>query len=512
MAKISRRTLLRQSAVAAGIAGFHVGTTDAGAHMAIEEDLIYGSASEMLQRLKNRNISAVELMQLHLKRIEKVNESLNAVVFYDAERAMKKAEEAHRKIQAGVDWEVEPLCGMPITIKDCLDVAQMPTVCGLPAFENRIAPTDATVVRKLQKAGAVVIGKTNLPPLVLGWHTRNPVHGTTNNPWDVRRSPGGSSGGEASIIAAGGSPWGIGSDKGGSIRYPAHCTGICGLRPSWGRVSRGGHFPPIPKEDGHLYYTLGPLARYAKDLFPLLRVIHGPDSRDPFTFPIDLPDPKLVDLSKLRIAYFDSLEHAPATPATRATIERAAITLRASVASVDADRPPMVEEVSNIAHALTDELVQNAVPDLLRSLGVKGFDEPIAEFLAQSQRFLERTTAQRLQELKDIGPAYQQGLLEFLQRYDAVICPVHAQPALLNDAKVYERIDGYEMLNGVGYMTIVGLVPTVLAGVVRFGTSPEGLPIGIQVIAKPYREDIALALMEFLQEKFGGYFHPPEKS
>jgi amidase len=509
MNKVSRRAFVRQSSVA-GIACFHVGATNAWAHSAIEEELFYAPASEMLRRLRKRDITAVELIRLHLKRVEQVNESLNAIVFSDAERAMKSAEDADAKIRSGVDWNAEPLCGMPITIKDCLDVAKMPTVCGLPAFEKRIAPTDATAVRKLRKAGAVVIGKTNVPPLVLGWHSTNPVHGRTNNPWDLRRSPGGSSSGEAAIIAAGGSPWGIGSDKGGSIRYPAHCTGICGLRPSWGRVSRGGHFPKIPKEDGHLYYTLGPLARYAEDLFPLLRVIQGPDSRDPFTFPIDLRDPELVDLSRIRIAYIDSLVHAPASLATRATVERAVITLKATVASVDADRPPLVEEVSDIAHALTDELVQSAVPDLLRSLGIDRFDEPMTEFLAQSRRFLERTAVQRLQELKDIAPTYQRGLLEFLQRYDAIICPVHAQPALLSEVNAYKRIKGYEMLNGVGYMTIVGLVPTVLAGVVPFGRSPEGLPIGIQVIAKPFREDIALAIMQFLQNAFGGFSIPPD--
>ncbi|MBM3945691.1 MAG: amidase, partial [SAR202 cluster bacterium] len=265
------------------------------------KDIIYSSATEIARAIREKEISSEDAVDAHLKRIAVVNPKLNAVVWQ--EDGYIKRQEARKRDTDLMRGEVRgPLHGVPITIKDAFEAAGMPSTGGTKGRANYIPEKDATIVARLKAAGAVILGRTNTPEISFGVECSNVVYGRTNNPWDVNRTPGGSSGGEAAIIAAGGSPFGIGSDMGGSIRWPAHCTGIAGMKPTTGRIPRTGHWPSF----GGLFAYLtqpGPMAHTVEDIALGLNIMSGPDYIDPTTVPMPLRDYKRVNLKSLRVAF-----------------------------------------------------------------------------------------------------------------------------------------------------------------------------------------------------------------
>ena len=292
-------------------------------------------AHELAQRLRSGEISAVDVVESHLERIAEVNPKLNAVVALDSDAALTAARNADRLRDSGA--QLGRLHGVPVTIKDWIDVAGLPCTGGDPAFRDRVPTEDATVVSRLRQAGAIVLGKTNVM-------TDNEVYGPTFNPHDLTRSPGGSSSGEAAIVAAGGSALGLGSDSGGSLRQPAHLCGVATIKPTTGLVPLTGHFPVIePMLDPRT--VIGPIARSVEDLDMALKVIAGEDGHDPSVAPVPLQDWRQADLSEMRVAWWTHQGDAQPTPETVNTVKRAVASLEDAGALLVETRPDSLDEV-----------------------------------------------------------------------------------------------------------------------------------------------------------------------
>jgi amidase len=353
---------------------------------------------------------------------------------------------------------------------------------------------DATVVARLRSAGAIVLGKTNLPELALAFVTDNLVHGRTNNPYDPARTPGGSSGGEAAIVAAGASPLGVGNDLAGSIRLPSHFCGIAGLKPTTGRVSLTGYFAPIAGLLKPLWQN-GPMARRVEDLALGLAVMAGPDGHDPDVAPMPLGEPPAVDLRLLRVAVHADNGVAPPTPETTHAVQRAATALRDAGAIVEENRPDALVEAPGLFHRLFDADAGTRLRAQVEALGTTRMHPLMVGLLDVVER--SSCTTCELTELLVEWAAYRGAMQAFMRRYDAILCPVDAAPA---------REHG--PVRGSSYAYAYNLTGWP-AAVVRAGTSAEGLPIGVQVVARPWREDVALALAARVEEASGGWSPPP---
>src|SRR5258706_3517811 len=268
-------------------------------------------AVAMAQLIREKKISPVELADAHLAKIERLNPKLNAFVDVDADRVRREARAAEAAVMN--EDSLGPLHGLPISIKSSLDVAELRCEAGTRLRAGNVATQDAPLVARLRCAGAIVLGVTNTPELLMAWETDNILHGRTNNPWDLERTAGGSSGGEAAAIAAGMSAGGVGSDGGGSIRVPAHFCGICGLKPTPGRIPATGHYPASGGPFA-LIGVVGPMARTVADLEVLFEVMQGPDDGDTCAAPVPLRWPSDGEIKKLRIGYFEDDGRTPVTP------------------------------------------------------------------------------------------------------------------------------------------------------------------------------------------------------
>src|SRR5450759_5332698 len=275
------------------------------------------SAREITAQIRRKEVSPVEVARAHLDRIERLNPKLNAFVDCKPEVVLSQAREAEKAVLGGA--ELGPLHGVPVSIKSAIDVAGHRCEAGSRLRAGYIAAEDAPLVARLRAAGAVILGVTNAPELLMAWETDNLLYGRTNNPWDLSRTPGGSSGGEAAAIAAGMSAGGVGSDGGGSIREPAHFSGICGLKPTPGRIPATGHFPPSVGPFA-LLGVVGPMARTVDDLKILFEVMQGPNDGDPSAAPVPIRWPEKDDLKRVRVGYFEDDGRTPVTAETRAAV------------------------------------------------------------------------------------------------------------------------------------------------------------------------------------------------
>src|SRR2546426_5901817 len=296
----------------------------------------------MASLVRGGEVSPVELVGAHLAQIERLNPKLNAFVVVMADEARRQAREAEAALRRG-DL-LGPLHGIPVTVKDSFDVAGPPTLCGSKLRLGHRAGRDATSVARLRAAGAIVIGKTNCPEFLSNYETDNYTTGRSNNPWDLDRTPGGSSGGESAAISSFCSAGGIGSDGGGSVRIPAHCCGISALKPTPGRVSATGHFPVIAHPGG-LLGVAGPMARTAQDLKLLFSALAGYDSQDPFSAPVPLRAP---DTANLKIGVMEQFYDVPVQPAVRAAVRKAAAALQAMRIPNEPFRPSGLERAPNL--------------------------------------------------------------------------------------------------------------------------------------------------------------------
>jgi amidase len=455
-------------------------------------DPLTHSASSAARAIRDRSISSTEVVDACLARIAAVNPQLNAVIHSRADDARQEARAADAAVARGEN--VGPLHGVPITIKDAFDLAGAANTSGTLGLAKAISSHDATAVARLRAAGAIVLGKTNVPELTLAYETDNLLFGRTNNPYDVSRTPGGSSGGEAAIIASGGSLLGLGTDIGGSIRVPAHYCGIAGLKPTLGRVPTTGVFPPAVGIPGGLYHV-GPLARRVDDLALALSVLQGPDGRDPRCVPGPAAQP--ADVHSLRVAWYTDNGTASPTPETAKAIENAARALQAAGASSDNARPDGAEEAYGLFRGLFAADDSATVQHLLGMIGTSQ-PSPLLLRLGEILHPFALPTAALAGLLVQVD-MFRARMLAFLDRFDVVLSPVTASPAVRHGTSLDE-----DALPGFSYAMTHSLTgwPAV---VVRAGTSAEGLPIGVQVVARPWHEEVALAAARTIEATLGAW-------
>lgn len=437
-------------------------------------NLVWMDATRLAEAIRNRETSAIEVVEAHLARIAERNPGLNAIVTLDADGAMDQARARDRAMATGE--YAGPLAGVPVLLKDCHATAGMRTTAGSPLLRDYVPDRDGVVARRLRAAGAIVMGKTNVSELLADLQTSNPIFGRTNNPWDHARTPGGSSGGSAAAVAAGLAPLDIGSDIGGSIRVPAHCCGIYGLKPTELRVPNAGHIPDLP---GNVRTTrvmncIGPLARSLDDLDLALRVIAGPDPADPDVPPVPLPAASEPPLESLRIAFAPTFPGLPADAATRDTVEGLARSLERHGARVE-ERLPEID--------FDEQLTTRAA---LRAI-VRMMIEPPAGSAPTAEEYFRL-----LQRRDEIIGDWER----YFATVDALICPVMMTPAFEHrDHREDVLIDGvpasYDLLPG--YCRPFNLTghPVVT---VPAGSSPEGLPIGVQLVGARWSESRLLGI------------------
>ena len=456
-------------------------------------ELIYSSATSLAQSIRDKKVSSAEIVDAYLKRIEEINPRLNCVVHLSAEKARSQADEADAALARG-DLK-GPLHGLPMTTKDSIPTAGVITTSGTLGRRSHVPREDATVIKRLRAAGAIMLGNTNVPELCLAGESDNLIYGCSNNPYDLSRTPGGSSGGEAATIAAGGSAAGLGSDVGGSIRGPAHCCGIAGIQPTVGRVPRTGHWPPLSGPLDSLF-EIGPMARYVEDLPLVLGVISGVDWHDPHIVPMPLGDPGTVDLKALRVAYHTDNGVVPASPETAEVIRSAAKALSDAGAAVEEARPQGIEDNFDIWMKLAGADAGASVRHLLEEAGTAETHYLLAAFLTDA----EPLSAFEYSELLFRLDQYRISMLRFMETHDVILCPVNSNPATPHGASLgsFPNYSYNFQFNLTGWP----------GAVVRGGTSQDGLPIGVQAAAAPWREDVALAVAGHLETVLGGYQRP----
>jgi amidase len=398
----------------------------------------------------------MEVVRAHLEHIHTVNPRLNAVVFATAESAIKEARAADRRNKPKA--VLGPLHGVPFTAKDIFNTAGLPNTAGVRMPRSRIPDHDATVVARMRRAGAILIGKTNCPPGGSAEDVWSPLRGSTRNPYDINRTPGGTSSGEAAIIAAGGSPLGLGSDSGGSIRVPAHYCGIAALKPTAGLIPVTGAYG-LAGGLTDVRGQVGPMARYVSDLRIALRVMAGPDGVDSGVVPVRAW--RASKLDGLRVAWYTDDGMARPTPAIAAAVKAAARALDAVGCIVSEERPPALSEAYQVTLAYWGRKHMN------------------------HGRMTER------------WDAFRTSVLKFMARFDLVLSPVTPNVApLLRDRPAGDHQLSYT-------------VPYSLSGnpcvVVRAGTSPENLPIGVQVVAPNWHDGVALKAARAIERRLGGW-------
>lgn len=471
------------------------------------DELVYGSLIEMAEMVRAKKISPVELAEAHLGRIERLNPKLNAIISMDAGRvrAQAKAAEAAAVSRSGND-ALGPLHGVPLTIKSSIDVSGELCECGTRLRKGLIAQKDAPLVARLRAAGAIILGTTNVPEFLMAYESDNSLYGRSNNPWDLGRTPGGSSGGEAAAIASGCSAGGVGSDGGGSIRIPAHFVGICGLKPTPGRIPSTGHFPASAGPFVNLG-VVGPMARTVGDVERLFEVIAGPDPGDPASAPVPLRKWTEAEIRKLRVGYFEDDGATPVTEETAAAVRAAADALRQQGFQVEPWRPENLDRVWQFWWNLFGRAINMAFTPM-----VQGREAELSPMYRANRENLAKEkplSAGELLETQMVRDVLRNAFLAKMEKYPIVLCPAAAIPAFRHREHEWE-IGGrkVEILKAMSYSQWFNLLGNPGA-VVPVGKSPEGLPIGVQIVGRPWEEEAILAVAAKIEQASGGFRRPP---
>jgi Asp-tRNA(Asn)/Glu-tRNA(Gln) amidotransferase A subunit family amidase len=467
-------------------------------------ELTFLSAVSMAEQVRQKTLSPVELIEAHLTRIEELNPKLNAFVQLNAERARQQARAAETAVARGKN--LGRLHGVPLSIKSSLDVAGMCCEAGTKLRAGYVAAQDAPLVARLKAAGAIILGVTNTPELLMAWETDNLLYGRTNNPWDLSRTPGGSSGGEAAAIASGCSAGGVGSDGGGSIRVPAHFSGICGLKPTPGRIPATGHFPGALGPFA-LLGVVGPMARTVADLKVLFEVMQGPDDGDPSAAPVPVRWPDKKALRKLRIGYFEDDGRTPVTAETRAAVRTAAEALRRAGFKVVAFRPEGLEQ----ARQLWWKLFGIAGGMLLGPL-IAGHEAELSPILREFSGWVAAEPSHTGQTLLNTWiqrDEVRMQIFKQMREFPILLCPAASIPAFKHGERSW-KIEGktVQYLDAWTYTEWFNLLG-MPASVVPVGRSPGGLPIGVQIVAQPWEEELVLAVAAEVEAKRGEWQAPP---
>ncbi len=461
------------------------------------EDLVFMSATKIAQLIREKKVSALEVVTAHFARIDVVNPKLNAIVQFCRDRAYAEARAADAALARG--QLKGPLHGVPMAIKDSWDTAEVISTGGTQGRAFFVPEKDATIVARLRAAGAILLGKTNTPEFTLGGITGlgttvNILYGMSRNPYDVTRSTSGSTGGGGAIVAAGGAPFDIGTDFGGSVRGPAHANGIAGIKPQTGRVPRTGHIVDFGGVFDS-YQQGGPMARRVEDLALLMPLLCGPDGFDACIAPMPWTDPSTVDVSKLRIAYYTSLASDSAKPTaemTQVVIDTAKL-FEGLGCKVEESHPPGAIEAAE----LSTKLRQGDGHAWQRRLVAKhGTTKPGPDRVLDYP-MVPTADFTRMLEERD---AWRSRMVSWVQKFDLIVCPPALGPAQVIGEESPTR-------RGSGFTTTYNLTGWP-SGVVRAGTSPEHMPLGVMLTAQPWRDEVVIAGLAAVEAKFGGWKRP----
>jgi len=479
----------------------------------------FATATELSEALAAEKVSAVELAQDAIARIERHDGKINAICVRDFERGLEAARAADTARARG---ETRPLLGIPLTVKESYNVAGLPTTWGFPPQKDFVPPEDALSISRVKAAGGVIIGKTNVPVGLADWQSYNEIYGTTNNPFDLGRTPGGSSGGSAAALAAGYGPLSLGTDIGGSLRVPAFHCGVYAHKPTYNMVPMRGHtpppFPPLPLDRDMA--VIGPMARSAADLSLLLDVMAGPDPLEAGVgYRLALPPPRHNQLKSFRVLVIDSDPILPVNKEIRDAIEKLAGSLARSGVSVSRQSPllPNFAETSRLyMRMLMSFLGAFLAPDVIAGAQERAAKLTPEDRSLAAERLRGMTLSHRAWLLDDGARARLRAQWrELFKNFDAVICPVMPTPAFPHDHSPEQEtrrinIDGKDyaypdQLAWPGIATLPGLPATAIP----IGLSPQGLPVGVQIVG-PWLEDrTPLRLAELIEREFGDFVPPP---
>lgn len=472
----------------------------------------FATATDLVAALRRRELGSRELLDAYLDRIDRHGPTVNAVVTLDVERATAEAGAADEAAARGES--LGSLHGLPLTVKDSIETAGLRTTCGVPELAGHVPARDAVAVARLRAAGAVVVGKTNTPAYAGEAQTFNPVFGTTGNPWDPQRSPGGSSGGPAAAVAAGLTGLDLGSDVGGSIRMPAGYCGVYGLRPSCGIVPLRGHIPPGPGCDAAVdMATVGPLARGAADLGTVLDVLAGPDSAEAAGWRLALPAPRADRLSDYRIGVWLDDPDCPVDGQVGDALAAAVAALRHAGGKLDEPvRPVQLGECAELFQRLSQPALSAGLPDPV-------YDELLAVAASDASTSHARWARHVTGRYRDWSRAHARRLelvdrwRDFFRDHDALLCPVTPTVALAHDQAAGDRwitVNGTarDYWDQVRWTQAISVAYLPVA-TVPVGCSASGLPVGMQLVG-PYLEDRTVVdLAGRVAAVLGGFRPPP---
>jgi amidase len=486
-------------------------------------DLVFLPAYQLASLISTGKVTSSEVVDAFLEQISLHNKKLNAIVTLDEYGARKRAQQADEALAGGELWG--PLHGVPITIKDNYATAGLKTTTSYPPHADYVPDFDATVVARLKDAGAIIIGKTNLPQLAMDYQTISPIFGVTNNPWDQRRTPGGSTGGGAAAVAAGMSALSIGNDIGGSIRIPSHFCGIYGIKPTENMVSKFGINPGFPqgkyRSVRHLV-SCGPLARSIEDLKLSLRIIAGPDNKDEDVPYISLTEPKKRELEKLRIAWTDVFGGVPVTQETRQALEQFTDKLAQRGCKVNRTEPKdfSPEVIWNTYGEIMDMELGAYTPSFMRFISYifGGYYRKDVPFL----KMVYPTTYDKYMKALTRRDILVSSLENFFDEWDVWLCPVSCTPAYrhikpkryFGPYALYDReilVDNepvnYLVANG-SYTTVFNLTGSPVV-VIPIGYTKDGVPIGVQIVGKRWHDMELLGFAQQIDEVAAAFRNPP---
>ncbi|MGC1615678.1 MAG: amidase [Candidatus Acidiferrum sp.] len=466
------------------------------------DKIIFGTIAEIVAGIREKRFSPVEVVDAYLERIAALQPKLNAFVHLDADGARRQARAAEAAVLRGDT--VGPLHGVPLTIKSCFDAAGWPAPAGSLLRKDYVAQKDAPLVARLRSAGAIVLGNTNTPEYLMAYETDNSLSGKTSNPWNSARSAGGSSGGEAAAIASGCSAGGVGSDGGGSIRVPAHFCGICGLKPTPGRIPATGHFPEGGGAFGWIG-VVGPMARTIADVRALFEVMAGSDVGDALSAPAPLRRVEERELRGLKVGILKSDALGAATPETTAAVERAAKLLSGQGFAVEAIRLAGLERAIELWWYFFGPVIATLIQQ-----GTSGQELMMSPMLREFVALATAETALSYEGFLNACAERDNLRAEILRQMEEVtilLSPVSAAPAFRHGEGNWrsgEKENYRDTMRHSQWLNLTGF-PGIA---VPMGQSSEGLPIGVQVIGRPYEEELVLAVAEAI-ESGRGPWQPP---
>jgi Asp-tRNA(Asn)/Glu-tRNA(Gln) amidotransferase A subunit family amidase len=459
------------------------------------------SIDELAENIRAGKISPVETVDAHLRRIENLQPKLNVFVHLDAEGARREAKAAEAAVLRGDS--LGALHGVPISIKSCIDVAGWTCPAGSRLRKDYVAREDAVLVARLRAAGAILLGNTNTPEFLMAYETNNSLSGKTSNPWELSRSPGGSSGGEAAAIASGCSMGGVGSDGGGSVRVPAHFCGISALKPTPGRIPSTGHFPPGAGAFAWLG-VVGPMGRSVGDVRTLFEVMKGPDTDDALSSPVEGKKYRERDLAGTRIGILETEALGTPTPETKAAVHRAAGLLAEHQFKVEPLRMEGLEQAIELWWFFFGPMVAHLYAGM-----VAGHESELSPMFREYMSVANLKVAPTLDKFMDAcvqRDTVRAALMRQMHDVPILLSPVCLAPAFRHGEGNWQPGTGYrETMRHSQWLNLAGFPGVSLP----MGHSAEGLPIGVQIIGRPYEEEMVLAVAGALEGARGKWEAPP---